>query len=107
MPIKDIEAYNKYHNEYMKRRYTDTVVKLRDYKVQVGCKDCGYNAHHAGLQFDHVIERKGNINTVISKLTCRGFDVVMKHINENCEVVCSTCHSIRTWERRQDSNSTG
>ena len=103
--LKDKKKYNAYHNEYMKQRYQDVNEFLSLYKTEVGCKDCGYNAHHAGLQFDHIIPRNGNKNKRISAMACRGIAAVMKHIEAECEVVCSTCHSVRTWERQQTANS--
>ena len=27
--------------------------ELRAYKLKHGCADCGYNAHHIALEFDH------------------------------------------------------
>lgn len=95
------EEYNVRMNAYMKARYADVAEKIKAYKLEHGCFDCGYNAHHAGLEFDHVNERKGNTNTVISRMMVRGWDRVLREIEENCQVVCATCHRIRTWERRQ------
>lgn len=95
------EEFNKRRARYMSGRYFETVEFVRLYKTEKGCKDCGYNEHHAGLQFDHVIPRSGDDSKIISRLTARGIATVMKYITEECEVVCSRCHSIRTWNRAQ------
>lgn len=96
------EEYNARLNAYMKKRYAETMAWLRVYKVEMGCVDCGYNAHHAGLQIDHVVERKGDGNKLISRMACRGIEIIKREL-ESCEVVCGTCHGIRTWTRRQPS----
>lgn len=94
------EEYNARQSARNKAIYKETIARLRQYKVDQGCMDCGYNKHHAGLQFDHVIERKGNNSQLIARMAVRGYDIVMRHIEETCEVVCGTCHGIRTWERK-------
>jgi hypothetical protein len=96
---KDKAAYNRYMNDYMKLRYATNIELIRKYKIGKGCIDCGYNKHHAGLQFDHLVPRNGNTNLTIGKMANRGMKRVMKEIAQ-CEVVCGTCHGIRTWERR-------
>lgn len=96
------EEYNARMNTYMKAKYQVVIAQLRDYKVLKGCADCGYNEHHAGLQFDHVVERKGDGTKLIARMAVRGYEIVLKHIESDCEVVCSRCHSIRTWNRRQE-----
>lgn len=90
---------------YRKKRLTDEHrAKMRaarakrhsfiaDYKVREGCRDCGYNVHHAALQFDHIGQNKeisiGNIKSM-----GKFWKEVVK-----CEVVCSNCHAIRTYAR--------
>jgi hypothetical protein len=66
---------------------------LRDYKLEQGCADCGYNAHHAALEFDHV---RGTKAHKVSK--SKSIAQAIREI-EKCEVVCATCHAIRTFER--------
>lgn len=69
---------------------------LYDYKVKVGCIDCGYNAHHAALEFDHLpgFEKGANVMALCYGSWSRIWAEVAK-----CEVVCSNCHSIRTFTR--------
>lgn len=70
------------------------------YKLKSGCVDCGYNKHHAGLQFDHLPGFKKYAN--VASLTYRSREVLLEEISK-CEVVCGTCHCIRTFERGQFS----
>lgn len=95
------EEYNARMNAYMKERYKKCIAWLQAYKVEVGCADCGYNEHHAGLQIDHLIPRNGDANKLMSKVVVRGIAAIQREL-ENCEVVCGTCHGIRTWQRRQE-----
>ena len=77
-------------------RYYKTQEFIREYKVSVGCKDCGYNEHHAALEFDHISDNK-EINVCNAKSIARAKKEIKK-----CEVVCSNCHKIRTYNRMQD-----
>ena len=67
---------------------------FRAYKVENGCADCGYNKHHAGLEFDHVGDKEFNIAAMARYSMKR----VLAEL-EKCEVVCGTCHNIRTFNR--------
>lgn len=78
-----------------KVRYQRVQEFLREYKLSRGCKDCGYRKHHAALEFDHISGKK-EINVCFSK----SIEQAKKEI-EKCEVVCSCCHRIRTFERLQ------
>lgn len=86
---------------YFRKRYTDNVAFVRQYKLEKGCADCGYNTHHAGLQFDHLFPRKRG--TVASQLG-KSRKCVVEEM-ELCEVVCATCHAIRGFERGQHSKT--
>jgi hypothetical protein len=75
---------------------------VTELKLKMGCIDCGYRDHPAALDFDHLpgFEKRGGIarmmgyhrNTLLAEIA-------------KCEVVCSNCHRIRTWKRRQDAAS--
>ncbi len=74
-------------------RARKTKIFLVHYKMEKGCLDCGYKKHHSALEFDH-IKGKKTINICFAK----SIGQAKKEI-EKCEVVCSNCHRIRTWER--------
>lgn len=72
-----------------------TRILVNEYKVKMGCVDCGYNAHHAALEFDHVRgEKLRNVSTI------NGINLAKKEI-EKCDVRCSNCHRIKTWNDLQ------
>lgn len=83
-------AFKKKHSDEMRQ-------KIARYKLSCGCNDCGYDSHHAALEFDHV---KGSKRFCISNMTRCLWTKILSEIKK-CEVVCSNCHKIRTWERLQ------
>lgn len=93
MPYKDPRRFN----EFLRHRYAENVAYVQQLKVGQGCVDCGYNTHHAGLEFDHIRPRKRG--TVAAQMG-KSRKVILEEI-ERCEVVCGTCHGIRTWKRNQ------
>ena len=68
---------------------------LRAFKMKHGCADCGYNKHHAALDFDHV-----KVGKTINVCFSRSIEQAKREI-ELCEVVCANCHRRRTYERMQ------
>lgn len=68
---------------------------LAKQKLASGCKDCGYRAHAAALDFDHVRGVKS------FSLASRPWWSIKRLTEEaeKCEVVCANCHRIRTFER--------
>lgn len=91
MPYKDKEA----HKQYRIARSAANRQFLQDYKVKMGCADCGYNENHAGLEFDHTGEKFLNVSTMANHSMAKILEEIAK-----CEVVCGTCHNIRTYNRR-------
>jgi hypothetical protein len=77
---------------------------LAAFKVEQGCVDCGYNAHAAALDFDHlpgVAKVRG-----LSRMHTCSRAVVLREVAK-CEVVCANCHRVRTWARKQSSSTAG
>lgn len=86
--------------KYMRERYAKNAEIVRQLKVDRGCMDCGYNEHHAGLEFDHRDGREGG--RTVAGLMGRSINRILEEI-EKCDVVCGTCHNIRTWNRKQEN----
>lgn len=75
----------------VKKKYVD------EYKMKHGCSDCGYNAHPAALDFDHL---PGTVKVRDIKSGQQlGWLALLAEIAK-CEVVCANCHRIRTAIRR-------
>lgn len=81
-------------------KWRNQIIKLRQwvrsYKTSKGCVDCGYNAHHAALDFDHIGTHK---TSNVSKL--RTLKRVREEI-EHCVVRCANCHRVKTYEERRE-----
>lgn len=69
-------------------------VFLNEIKLARGCVDCGYDVHPAALDFDHVTGAKTRLVS-FAKSKAQALREI-----EKCEVRCSNCHRIKTWERR-------
>lgn len=67
-------------------------------KINYGCKDCGFNRLAEALHFDHLpeFEKLGEVSKFVSS---NNRDKAFEEIKK-CEVVCATCHTIRTVNRR-------
>lgn len=104
------EQAKAYAKEYRKQFSGYQYVKrhrelLRDYLISIKdgatCLDCGYQYPHFMLDFDHV---RGKKEFAISSclLKTMSLERVMNEIKK-CELVCSNCHRIRTYTRRQNN----
>jgi len=72
---------------------------LADYKMEMGCTDCGYRDHPDALEFDHLPMYHKDF-TIGSALNNKGIDTLMREVAK-CEVVCANCHRIRSANRRE------
>lgn len=66
------------------------------------CEDCGKDYPHYVMDFDHLPEFDKEMD--ISQMYKWGswtkvVDEIMK-----CELVCSNCHRVRTWNRKKESD---
>lgn len=73
--------------------------EFQAYKESKGCFDCEVRYPHYVLEFDH---RPGNkkIDVVYRVLKKFGREAAWNEVRK-CDVVCSNCHKIRTYEREQ------
>lgn len=72
-------------------------------KLARGCKDCGWAEWARGLDWDHVCGVKvASIAILIGKIA--PWEDVLAEMAK-CEVVCATCHRIRTSERRRKGSA--
>lgn len=92
MPYKDPEV----HRQYRINRQRENRRFIQEYKIEKGCADCQYREHHAGLEFDHTGDNKSyNVGNMAPMSRAKILEEISK-----CDVVCGTCHNIRTWNRR-------
>lgn len=90
---KNKEIHKQRANEVRKRG----IKWLQEIKALSGCIDCGLKDFRV-LDFDHVTgEKKFNIGHELSFSKQK----VINEINK-CNVRCSNCHRIKTWERNRE-----
>jgi hypothetical protein len=71
-------------------------------KTATGCIDCGYAAHAAALQFDHINDnKKANVSDLIR--SDYSWKTITQEINK-CVIRCANCHAIVTAVRREAMN---
>ena len=76
------------------------IKRIREYKEQQGCLDCNQKFPHYVLEFDHR-DPSTKINTVSRMARGSTWQQTWEEI-QKCDVVCSNCHSTRTWNRYQN-----
>lgn len=84
------ERKKKYNSILQEERRT----LLNTYK-SVPCADCGCTYPPYVMDFDHLSDKK----FLISKCYKTNIHRLMEEISK-CEVVCSNCHRIRTYNRK-------
>jgi len=89
------EEWKEKNRALARARRTKIQEFINEYKVSTGCKDCGYNAHHVALDFDHITGEKE-----LNVCNAKSIEQAKKEM-EKCEVVCACCHRIRTYNRLQ------
>lgn len=107
MPYKDKEKQKQaQHESYLRnkkqvRERTKTQREairqhVRDLKTNTPCADCDQQYHYCAMQFDHLSDDK--VETVARLASTNGWKKVKEEIVK-CEIVCSNCHHIRTFNR--------
>jgi len=95
---KNREYFLNYQKTHFKQWRKERKDFIKKYKEKKPCVDCKQIYPHYVMDFDHLPEFKKEI-----KIGSRGFyhseDVLVKEF-EKCELVCSNCHRIRTWKRK-------
>lgn len=64
---------------------------ISTYKIEQGCKDCGYNEYACALDFDHLGDKSFEIGSYITASLKLLWNEIAK-----CDVVCAICHRVRT-----------
>lgn len=89
------------HKESIKKSRSLVRQWLADFKMERGCVDCGYKGHFSALQLDHEGVKSVSIAHARSSIS-RLKEEIEKG---QCVVRCANCHSIKTWERKQNAEA--
>jgi hypothetical protein len=73
---------------------------VRKIKESNSCFDCGGEYHYSQMDFDHLYDKKVNIARLASS---EASIKTIKNEIDKCQLVCSNCHRLRTWQRLQES----
>lgn len=65
-------------------------------KVEKGCSKCGYNAHPAALDFNHLDPTQKSFS-VSTRLQQYCWERIEQEIAK-CEFLCANCHRIHSYE---------
>jgi hypothetical protein len=76
---------------------------VHDYRVKHGCTDCGQTDFRV-LEFDHLPGHDKEFNISDAMATGYGKEKILTEIKK-CDVVCSNCHRIRTYQRITEHSS--
>jgi hypothetical protein len=96
--------YNRAHYQNNKQPYLDRAVARKSALKEVvrqlkdrPCTDCGGKFHFAAMDFDHTADNKSfDVGRAVA--LGLGIDRIQAEIAK-CDVVCSNCHRVRTFER--------
>ena len=83
----------KLRNQAFQQTRRDLINKI---KIDRGCAKCGYNAHSAALDFNHIHSDK-TFN--VSQDTKVAMHKLLLEIDK-CEVLCANCHRVHTYENK-------
>lgn len=96
---REMAARRERQRRWHEQKWRGFAPKIAALKMERGCADCGYRAHPAALQFDHLpgSTKRGKI----SSLSRYSWERIAEELAK-CEVVCANCHAIRTVTRWQE-----
>jgi hypothetical protein len=72
---------------------------VRKIKESTPCADCEQFYHYSQMDFDHIDFKKVNIARLANSEA--SIKTIKLEISK-CEIVCSNCHRLRTWQREKD-----
>lgn len=109
MPYKDkadrqrwVEEHRPQVRAVIRRRWQEKIARnqaIADAAKDRPCADCGETFPLVAMDFDHIAgEKIKNVSRLVRD-GC-GVDKLLAEIAK-CEVVCSNCHRVRTFERLQ------
>lgn len=78
-----------------RKRNQDRRDKIAQYKLERGCSKCGYKDHHAALDFNHLDPSTKLFN--IGPCASKPWHLIEAEMAK-CEILCSNCHRIYTYE---------
>jgi|TARA_B100000902_G_scaffold175349_1_gene169080 hypothetical protein len=100
---KRSQQYKEYDAARKRKSYHKGQEIIRRFKIIKGCSNCGYKEHQAALEFNHIdrTTKKCTIGRIVHKAVLKNDTkgkALLKLELSKCEILCSNCHSIKTFE---------
>jgi hypothetical protein len=88
------------HNRLRDRTHRANIQRrVREIKLKKGCLFCGFNKHHAALEFHHRNPKEKKFRIALSRNY--SWKMVEQEI-EKCDVLCANCHAILEHDKRMN-----
>lgn len=98
------QNYYKQNTSYYKLKSLSKKKKISDYlkkiKEENPCMDCNKSYPYYVMDFDHKFDKK----FLVSKMSNLGSFSLIKEEIKKCDIICSNCHRIRTYNRLKDKS---
>ena len=98
-PFRNV-ASKRYQRWYKTQKRRELYARARDYVWRIKsnpCLDCKGTFHPAAMTFDHVRGIKGfHAGRFTASYSKKTLDLEIA----KCDLVCSNCHALRTWQRK-------
>jgi len=88
------------------KRIEKTRAFLDAYRLERGCRTCGYNQHPAALDFAHRDRTAKSFNVLRAATAGWPLTRIREEVAK-CDVLCAICHRIETTKERARSNGQG
>ena len=86
--------------EYDRKRMQEKRSYINEYKLSSGCEICGYSAHPAALQLDHLNPSLKDKEFSTKRMTQWSYEKINEELSK-CRVLCANCHAVETIEKKQ------
>lgn len=80
------------HKASAKKCRSESRYFIQKYKIDQGCKVCGYNKHPAALHFHHREPENKSFSLSYGVFLVHNHEEILKEI-EKCDVLCANCHA--------------
>lgn len=112
MPYKDPERQREYNRAYYARTQTKRLERIKFYRTKrfaeirrmkeaSPCADCGESYPYYVMDYDHRADEDKKFGIGVAMRTT-GWQQILLEI-QKCDLVCSNCHRIRTYNRSQNT----
>jgi hypothetical protein len=88
-------ARNKEKHKLARRAHKLRIIAKVNELKSGPCIDCGLSFHPAAMDFDHLGDKLGNVSRLINRASWARIEQEIA----KCDLVCSNCHRIRTYNR--------